>query len=191
MINRIWSIFIIIGILFGLCSGVGSEVNTTIIESTKSSLDMLINIFPVIALWMGLMNVAEKSGLLDKIAYFISPFLGKLFQEIPKNHKSFSLIASNIVANICGLGNAGTPIALKTMKSLQELNPKKDTASRSMITFLVINTCGFTIIPTTIISLRIMHKSANPTSIIAACMISTFIATVAGLILDRILSRRK
>lgn len=191
MINKIWSIFIIIGILFGICSGSGKIINTTIIESAKSSLKMLFNIFPVIALWMGLMNIAEKSGLLDKIAHFISPILIKLFPEIPKNHKSFSLIASNIVANICGLGNAGTPIALKTMKSLQELNTKKDTASRSMITFLVINTCGFTIIPTTIISLRIMHKSINPTSIIVACMISTFIATVAGIILDRILSRRK
>ena len=191
MINIIWSVFIIIGVLFGLFTGNGNEVNNTIIQSTKSSLDMLINIFPVIALWMGLMNISEKSGLLDKISHYISPLLRKLFPEIPKDHKSFSLIASNIVANICGLGNAGTPIALKTMKSLQELNQKKDTASRSMITFLVINTCGFTIIPTTIISLRIMHKSTNPTSIIAACMISTFIATVAGLILDKILSRRK
>lgn len=190
MINIIWAVFVIAGVIFGLFDN-PATVNTTIINSTKSSLEMLINIFPVIALWMGLMNIAEQSGMLDKFAKIIYPFLSKLFPDIPKNHKSFSLIASNIVANICGLGNAGTPIALKTMKSLQEINPKKDTASRSMITFLVINTCGFTIIPTTIISLRIMHKSANPTIIISSCIISTLIATISGLTLDKILSRRK
>lgn len=191
MVNKIWSCFIIVGIIYGIVSGNGSVINQTIIDSSKTGLNMLFSIFPVIALWLGLMNIAEQSGLLKKISKLISPILKHLFPEIPKNHESFSLIASNIVANVCGLGNAATPIALKTMKSLQEINPKKDTASRSMITFLVINTCGFTIIPTTIISLRIMHKSINPTVIISACIFSTLIATMFGLLLDRVLSRRK
>jgi len=191
MVNIIWGFFIIIGISYGVLSGKSDVINKTIIDSTKISLEMLFNIFPVIALWLGLMNIAQRSGLLDKLSKIIYPFLKHLFPDIPKNHESFSLIAANIVANMCGLGNASTPIALKTMKSLQDLNKKKDTASRSMITFLVINTCGFTIIPTTIISLRIMHKSANPTIIISACMISTLVATICGLLLDRFLSRRK
>lgn len=191
MVNTIWSIFIIVGIIFGIISGKGSVINKTIIDSSKTSLEMLFNIFPVIALWLGLMNIADKSGLLKKLSILISPILKYLFPEIPKNHESYSLIASNFVANLCGLGNAATPIALKTMKSLQEINPKKDTASRSMITFLVINTCGFTIIPTTIISLRVMHKSTNPTAIISACILSTLIATISGLLLDKFLARRK
>ena len=99
-------------------------------------------------------------------------------------------MASNMISNIFGLGSAATPFGLKAMDSLQKLNKKKDTATRSMITFLVINTSGLTIIPTTIISLRMMYGSKDPTIIVLACIISTFIATIGGLIVDRILSRR-
>ena len=112
---------------------------------------MIIKIFPVMALWLGLMNIAKNSGLLDKLSKKISPILKFLFPEIPKNHESLNYISSNIIANMFGLGNAATPFGLKAMKSLQKLNKNKDIASRSMITFLVINTSGVTIIPTTII----------------------------------------
>ena len=122
--------------------------------------------------------------------FFKVPFLRKIFPDIPENHESFSLIASNIIANIFGLGSAATPFGLKAMTSLQKLNKQKDTATRSMITFLVINTSGLTIIPTTIISLRVMYGSENPTKIVFACIIATFCSTVSGLIIDRIFSRR-
>lgn len=190
MINIVWLILISIGIIYGICTNNTSTINSTIIDSTKISLDMLFKIFPVIALWMGLMKIAETSKLLEKLSNRLSPFLIKIFPDIPKNHESFSLIASNIIANLFGLGSAATPFGLKAMESLQKLNKKKDTASRSMITFLVLNTSGLTIIPTTIISLRMMYKSINPTHIVVACIISTICATIGGLIIDRIMWRR-
>lgn len=190
MINIVWLFLISIGIIYGICTNNTSTINSTIIDSTKISLDMLFKIFPVIALWMGLMKIAETSKLLEKLSNKLSPFLIKIFPDIPESHESFSLIASNIIANLFGLGSAATPFGLKAMESLQKLNKKKDTASRSMITFLVLNTSGLTIIPTTIISLRMMYKSINPTNIVVACIISTICATIGGLIIDRIMWRR-
>ena len=126
--------------------------------------------------------------IFSKLLY---PILKKLFPEIPKEHESLSLIASNIIANMFGLGNAATPFGLKAMKSLQELNDKKDTASRSMITFLVLNTSGVTLVPTTIISLRMMYGSKNPTEVVTMCILATFISTIGGLIMDRFLARKR
>lgn len=190
MVNIIWIIFIICGIIFGFVTNNMTVVNNTIMESATKSLDMIIKIFPVLALWMGLMNIASKSKLLDKLSKLLSPILTKLFPEIPKNHESLSLIASNIIANMFGLGSAATPFGLKAMESLQKLNKKKDTATRSMITFLVINTSGVTIVPTTIISMRLMHGSNEPTKIVLACLISTACSTIGGIIVDRFLARR-
>lgn len=190
MVNIIWIGFIVCGVLYGLITNHMDIINNTIVESSKNSLDMLIQIFPVLALWMGLMNIASKSKLLEKLSKLISPILTKLFPEIPKNHESLSLIASNIIANMFGLGSAATPFGLKAMESLQTLNKKKEIATRSMITFLVINTSGVTIVPTTIISLRMMHGSTEPTKIVLACLISTLCSTIGGIIIDRFLARR-
>lgn len=191
MVNKIWGFFIVIGVVACFVTGKVDVLNNEILESTKSSLDMIIKIFPVMALWLGIMNIATASGLLQKLSHVLSPLLRKIFPEIPKGHESLSLIASNITANMFGLGNAATPFGLKAMKSLQELNHQKDTASRSMITFLVLNTSGVTIIPTTIISLRMMYGSKNPTEIVFVCMIATLISTIGGLIVDRLLARRR
>ena len=166
------------------------NINATIIDSTKVSLEMLLKIFPVISLWMGLTKIAETSGLLKKISSKISPLLSKLFPDIPKEDDSLGLIASNVVSNIFGLGSAATPFGLKAMKSLQNLNKKKDTITKSMITFLTLNTSGLTLIPTTIISLRLMYGSLNPTNIVLACILSTTISTISGLLMDRLLQRR-
>ena len=190
MINIIWLLLIVIGIVYGLFTNNVEVINNTIIDSTKISLDMLMKIFPVLSLWMGFTKIAEKSGLLNKLSLMLSPILTKIFPEIPKGHESLSLIASNIISNIFGLGSAATPFGIKAMNSLQKLNKNKSEASRSMITFLVINTSGLTLIPTTIISLRMMYKSTNPTVIVFACILSTLCATTFGLIIDRILARR-
>ena len=186
MINKIWFIFIFIGIGYGIISGNIGLVNDEIITSAKKSLDLFLNIFPVIVLWLGIMTIANDSGLLTKISNFFYPILGKLFPEIPKGHESLGYISSNMTANILGLGSAATPFGLKAMKSLQELNKKKDTASRSMITFLLLNTSGLTLIPTTVISLRIMYKSADPTAIITTTIIATLVSTISAIILDRV-----
>lgn len=189
MVNKIWGFFIVIGIVFCLFTNNVEVINNEILNSCKTALDMTFKIFPVMALWLGIAKIAEVSGLLKKLSLKLSFILKFLFPEIPKGHESLSYISSNIIANMFGLGNAATPFGLKAMQSLQELNIKKDTASRSMITFLVLNTSGVTIIPTTIISLRMMYGSINPTSIVFPCIIITFTSTVIGLIIDRILAR--
>lgn len=191
MINKIWGFFIISGIICFIFTGNIDGLNTEILNCTKTSLDMVVQIFPVMALWLGIMNIAKISGLLNKFSKLLFPILHKLFPDIPKNHESLSLIASNIVANMMGLGNAATPFGLKAMKELQNINSQKDTASRSMITFLVINTSGVTIIPTTIISLRMMYGSSNPTEIVSACILATIASTVGGIIIDRLLAKRR
>lgn len=190
MINKIWAFFIVVGSFFCIMTGKIEVLNNEILNSAKNSFDMVIQLFPVMALWLGIMNIASVSGLLAKFAHMISPVLSKLFPEIPKNHESLSYIASNIVVNMAGLGSAATPFGLKAMKSLQEINPNKDTASRSMITFLVLNTSGVTLIPTTIISLRMMYHSMDPTGIVFACILATTFSTIGGLLIDRLSARR-
>ena len=190
MINKLWIFFIVLCSLFLIINGKADILNNQIISSGKTTLDLILQIFPLLAIWLGIMNIAKKSGLLDKVSKAISPFLSKLFPEIPKGHESLGLISSNIIANLFGLGNAATPFGLKAMESLQTLNKDKKTASRSMITFLVINTCGVTLIPTTIISLRLMHDSTDPTSIVVPCMLVTFISLFIGLIIDRLFAKR-
>lgn len=191
MINKIWVLFILIGVIYGGLSGNIGLVNNEIITSAKKSLDLFLNIYPVIVLWLGIMTIASDSGLLNKISNFFYPILRRLFPEIPKNHESLGYISSNITANILGLGSAATPFGLKAMKSLQELNNNKEVASRSMITFLLLNTSGLTLIPTTVISLRIMYKSINPTSIIITTIIATIISTVSAVIIDCIFNKVK
>ena len=191
MINKIWIIFIFLGITYGIITNNIETINLEILNTTKKSLNMILEIFPLMAMWMGLMNIATKSGLLNKISNKIEPILRLIFKEIPKNHESFSLIATNIIANMFGLGNAATPVGIKAMKSLKELNNNSNTASNSMITFLILNTSGLTIIPTTIISLRMLNNSKNPTEIVIACIISTTLSTVAAIVIDKICRKVK
>ena len=190
MINKIWGFFIVVGIIFSLVTGNINTINKEILECTNIAFDMIVKMFPVLALWLGIMKIAETSGLLEKLSNLLTPLLSKIFPEIPKGHESLSLIASNIIANMAGLGSAATPFGLKAMDSLQQLNKKKDTASRSMITFLVLNTSGVTIIPTTIISLRMLHGSSDPTGIVLPCLIATVCSTIAGLLMDRLIASR-
>lgn len=190
MINKIWASFIIIGITYSILTTNVELISTEIIKAAETSLNMIIKIFPVMALWLGIMKIADESNLLKKIAKLLSPVMKKIFPEIPENHESISLITTNVVANLFGLGNAATPIGLKTMKSLQELNKNKQEASHSMITFLVLNTTGLTIIPTTILSINMMYNKTNPTEIVLPCFLASLSATLGGLIIDRILQRK-
>lgn len=189
MINKLWIFFILIGISYSFITGNIEIINNEIINSCNTSLKMMMDIFAVMALWLGLMNIAKESGLLQMLSSRLSKILHFLFPEVPKNHESLSFIASNMIANIFGLGSAATPFGLKAMKSLQEINKDKTSASRSMITFLVINTSGLTIIPTTVISLRLMHKSVNPAEIVIATVLATICSTLGGIMMDHILSR--
>lgn len=188
MVNKIWGSLIILGILCCLFTGKVEILNEQILESGNVALNLIMKMFPVMALWMGISKIAEASNLLNKLSLKLTPIFKLLFPDIPKGHVALSYIGSNVIANMFGLGNAATPFGLKAMKSLQELN-NSDTASRAMITFLVLNTSGVTIIPTTIISLRLMYNSVNPTYIVLPCIIITFLSTLSGLLMDRILYR--
>lgn len=191
MISTLWIILIVVGIIFSLFSGNIDKVNNEILLSGKLALEMTIKILPVLALWLGIMRVASISGLLSKLSKILKPVLKLIFKEIDYKHESLDYISSNVLTNIFGLGSAATPFGLKAMKSLQEINPNKKEASKSMITFIILNTSGLTIIPTTIISMRIMHNSINPSSIILACILSTLISTIISIIIDRIFRRIK
>lgn len=185
MINYIWGIFIVVGVLVGIIKGDTNITNNLITSGTKG-IDMILNLVPLMCLWLGIMKIADTSGLLNKVSNKLSKIIKIIFPEIPKGDPAIAYISSNIVMNMMGLGNAATPFGIKAMTRLKELNNNSDVASRSMITFLVINTSSVTIIPTTVISLRIAAGSNNPTEIMTACIITTFLSTFIGLLIDRL-----
>ena len=191
MINKIWFLFISIGIVFGIVNNKIDLINTQIIKSAKDSLDIFLNIFPTLVLWVGVMNIVSESGLLTKISNFMYPLFKHIFPDIKKGDEALSYISSALTANFLGMSNAATPFSIKAMKSLQEINTNKECASRSMITFLLINSTGFVLVPTTVISLRMMYKSINPTKIILPTLLTTFLSTIIAIILDKIINRVK
>ncbi len=185
MINYLWGSFILLGIIFSIITKNDNITNTLLTSGTKG-IDMILGILPLMCLWLGTMKIAEESGLLDIISKKLSKIVCFLFPEIPSGDKAIGYISSNIVMNMLGLGNAATPFGLKAMGELKRLNNNSSVASRSMITFLVINTSSVTIIPTTVISLRLVNGSLNSTDIIPTTIITTFLSTIFALILDRI-----
>ena len=185
MINYIFGLFFITGIIYSFITN--TNISEEMLLASSNSIELIFSIIPVICLWLGIMNIAKKSGLLDKLAKMLTPILKIIFPEIPQNSPCFSYIGSNIMMNMLGLGNAATPFGLKAIKEMQEFNDKKDTASRSMITFLVLNTASVTIMPTTIISLRMLYGSVSPESIIPYIIITSSLSCIIGLIIDRIL----
>lgn len=185
MINYIWGFFIVLGVLFSIINGSGSITNSMLSSGSKA-IDMILGIVPLMCLWLGTMKIAEASGLLDIISYKLSKVVKILFPEIPEGDKAIGYISSNVVMNMLGLGNAATPFGLKAMIELKRLNNNSDVASRSMITFLVINTASVTIVPTTVISLRLVNGSINPTEIVPVTIITTFLSTFLAILLDRL-----
>lgn len=185
MINYLWGIFIIIGVIFGLLKG-NNNVANSILTSGSKGIEMILSLVPLMCLWLGTMKIAATSGLLEIISKKLSKVVRIIFPEIPEGDPSIGYISSNIVMNMLGLGNAATPFGLKAMSELKRLNNNNDVASRSMITFLVLNTASVTIIPTTVISLRILNGSTSPTEIVLVTIITTFLSTFLALLLDRL-----
>lgn len=191
MISILWTFLIIIGILYSLITGNIEVINNSILTNAGKALELILSLLPTIVLWSGIMKIAEDAGILTKFASFLKPILSKLFPSVPSNHPSLGYIASNIAANMLGLGSAATPFGLRAMSELQKINSKKDTASNAMITFLVLNTAGVTIIPTTIIALRLAYGSSSPTAIIAPAVISTSCSCISAVVIDYFIRRGK
>lgn len=185
MVNYIWVGISIIGIIYAMFTGTMAEVNEAIFKSAKESVTLCFGLMSVLVFWLGIMKIAEEAGLLDSLTRLTKPIVSRLFPDVPPNHPAMGYIVSNIMANTFGLGNAATPLGIKAMEQLKDLNGGKDTASRSMITFLALNTSGLTLIPTTVIGIRIHYNSANPTEIVGPTFLATVIATIAAIMLDR------
>jgi spore maturation protein A len=188
MINKVWFILVIIGIVYGIVSGNG-QLSDIILNSSYDTWDMILSVGPLVVLWCGIMNIAEKSGLLFKVSNILTPLLKKIMPSV-KNETAFMYISSNIAANMLGLGSVATPAGLKAMKELDKDNKDKSKASEGMITFLVLNTSGVTIIPMTVIALRMGYGSVDPLKIIIPSIIATAISSISGLLLDYIIRRR-
>jgi spore maturation protein SpmA/spore maturation protein SpmB len=154
-----------------------------IIATCKTAVDISINLIGIMALFMGFMSIAERAGGIRIISKIIGPFFSKLFPEVPKGHPAMGHMMMNFSANLLGLDNAATPFGIKAMQSLQEINPHKETASNAQIMFLCLHASGLTLIPVSIIAARAALKSANPTDIFVPCMIATFVATIAAMLI--------
>lgn len=189
VLNYIWIAFFLIAFITALVKVIflgDLEIFTDIMNSTfdssKTAFEISLGLTGVLALWLGIMKIGENSGLIHSLARFLSPVLCRLFPDIPKGHPALGSIFMNMSANMLGLDNAATPLGLKAMKELQELNPQKDTASNPMIMFLVINTSGLIIIPISIMVYRSQMGALQPTDVFIPILLSTFISTLVGVI---------
>ena len=196
VLNYIWIAFFLIAFVIACIKLVflgDTEVFPAIMNSTfetaKTGFEISLGLTGVLSLWLGIMKIGEKGGLIQAMARLLSPVLTRLFPEIPRNHPVFGNIFMNIAANMLGLDNAATPLGLKAMERLQELNVKKNTASNSMIMFLVLNTSGLTIIPVSILVYRAQMGAAQPTDVFIPILLATFFSTLAGIVVTSIYQR--
>jgi spore maturation protein A len=191
MINIIWVLLTVIGIFFAMMNGTMEEVNAAIFKGAQDAVTLCIGLISVLVFWLGMMKIAEHAGLLNKLSQLFRPFVKKLFPEVPTQHPAMGYILSNMMANLFGLGNAATPLGIKAMEQLKGLNGGKDEASRSMITFLVLNTASVTLIPTTVIAIRMNYNALSPTDIVAPTLLATILSAFVALIIDRLFYYRR
>ncbi|MGY1461229.1 spore maturation protein SpmA [Bacillus toyonensis] len=191
MVNLVWAAMAVIGIVYAMINGTMEEVTKAVFDGSKDAVTICIGLISVLVFWLGLMKIAEEAGLLKKLVTLFMPVVKRLFPEIPKDHPSMGFILSNMMANFFGLGNAATPLGIKAMEQLKELNGGKDSASRSMVTFLALNTSAITLIPTTVISIRMTYESANPTEIVGVTFIAQVLSMIGAIWIDRYFYRRR
>ena len=191
MVNLVWAAMAVIGIVYAMINGTMEEVTKAVFDGSKDAVTICIGLISVLVFWLGLMKIAEEAGLLKKLVTLFMPIVKRLSPEIPKDHPSMGFILSNMMANFFGLGNAATPLGIKAMEQLKELNGGKDSASRSMVTFLALNTSAITLIPTTVISIRMTYESANPTEIVGVTFIAQVLSMIGAIWIDRYFYRRR
>lgn len=201
MLNYLWSGMILIGILFAAFSGKMPDITTAALDSSKEAVTLCITMMGVMSFWTGLMEIAEKSGILKTAAVRLSPLIHFLFPELPKDHPAEKPIAANIIANVLGLGWAATPAGLKAMEDLAQLEEKrrqtgylknvpKDTASNEMCTFLILNISSLQLIPVNMIAYRSQYGSASPAAVVGPAVLATLVSTFAAVIFCRVMDRR-
>lgn len=190
VLNYVWIAFFLVGFIVALVRMfVFSDLTIlpamldAVFEMAKTSFDIVLGLVGIMTLWMGLMKIGEAAGVIGALSRITSPFLRRLFPEIPKDHPAFGQIMMNFSANMLGLDNAATPLGLKAMSSLQELNPDKDRASNAQIMFLVLNASSLTLFPMTVLMFRAQAGAENPTDVFVPIIIATFFSTITGLLL--------
>ena len=196
VLNYIWIAFFVISFVIALGklifmgdTAVFTDMMTASTTSAKNAFELSLGLTGVLSLWMGIMKIGEKGGLVAALARLLSPVLNKIFPDVPKGHPAMGTMFMNFAANMLGLDNAATPMGLKAMQELQELNPQKDTASNPMIMFLVLNTSGLTLIPVSVLTFRTQMGADNPTDIFLPILLATTVATLVGLLVTSIYQR--
>ena len=206
MLNYLWAVMIAVGIIYGVFSGNMEAVTNGALDSSKEAISLCLNMCGIMALWMGLMEIAKTSGLIEVMTRKISPFISFMFPRIPKGHPAREAISTNIIANVLGLGWAATPAGLKAMEELSKLEeergnpeyssknsrekrkkPQERTASNEMCVFLIMNIASLQLIPVNMIAYRSQYGSVSPTTVIAPGLIATFVSAVAAVIFCKIM----
>ena len=190
MLNKIWPFFIIISFIYSIYSGKIFNINNAIFSSADQTIELCLTLLGTICLWNGIMKIAMKTSLIEKLTKLLKPLISFLFPEVKNNKKISKEISLNIVANILGLGNASTPLGLKAIDSMQKENNDKSRLSNSMAMFILINTASLQIIPTTVISIRSSLGSENPTKIIFAVWVATIAAFSTAIIVGKLLLKK-
>jgi spore maturation protein A len=189
MLNYIWLTMVILAVVVGGINGKIQDVTKSAIDSAGGAITIAIGLIGVMALWLGIMKIAEDSGLMSLVAKIIAPVLKRLFPEVPAGHPAFASMTMNIAANMLGLSNAATPLGLKAMEDLEKLNPNPGIATDAMCTFLTINTAGLQLVPATVISIMAAAGSREPTAIIGTTIAATFTALIVGVATVKILEK--
>ena len=189
VLNVIWIAFILLAIVFGFVQffaygqvDVFSDIVNSTFSSAKSGFEISLGLTGVLSLWMGIMKIGEKAGVVESFSRMVAPFFTRIFPEVPRNHQAMGSMFMNISANMLGLDNAATPMGLKAMSQLQELNPDKTRATNAMIMFLVLNTSGLTLVPISIMVYRAQLGAANPADVFMPILLATYFSTLIGLL---------
>lgn len=189
MLNYIWLALIIVAIVIGGINGKIEAVTNAAIDSAGSAVKIAIGLIGVMTLWLGIMRIAEESGLMKLLARVIAPVMTRLFPDVPRDHPAMGSMMMNIAANMLGLSNAATPLGLKAMEDLEKLNRNPGIATNAMCTFLTVNTAGLQLIPASMIGLMASAGSSDPTAIIGTTFAATLVAVIAGVTAAKILER--
>lgn len=193
MLNYIWAVMILVGVVYAACTGRMEAVTNAALDSAGEAISLCITMAGVMALWMGLMEIAQRAGLVEKMTKGIRPFLTFMFPRIPREHPAMGYIATNLIANVLGLGWACTPAGLKAMEALSTLEEErgepKGIASNEMCVFLILNISSLQLIPVNMIAYRSQYGSVNPAGIIAPAILATLISTVTAILFCKVKDR--
>lgn len=189
MLNYVWLVLIVAALVMGAWNGNLEAVTKSAFDSAETAVKIALGLISIMTLWLGIMKVAEAAGLIRMLARAMSPIMRRLFPEVPPDHPAMGSMLLNIAANWLGLSNAATPFGLKAMEELQQLNPKKDTATNGMVMFLGMNTSSITLIPATIIGVRVSLNSSNPFEIIGTTIFASVCATIVAITVAKLLGR--